>query len=236
MNRHTPKRLWRGLKLGLLPGRSEVFVAPESIRVRGQRRHLRLPREKAADIVFSQILLDDVYGLEQLPGLGRVLDVGANVGLFTVAVKIRHPRALTHAYEPNRRLAPYLDGNTSWTGAVVYYEAISATAGSATLKYRDETVRTTVKRDDQGPVRVTSLRQALDRLGGHADLLKLDCEGCEWELLDDHEPWQRIQHVAMEYHRDRQAAIEKLQALGYRIDHAEATPRMGVIRASRESR
>jgi hypothetical protein len=37
---------------------------------------------------------------------------------------------------------------------------------------------------------------------GSVDLLKMDCEGAEWDIFKQREPWQKVRHLAMEYHLD----------------------------------
>jgi FkbM family methyltransferase len=46
---------------------------------------------------------------------------------------------------------------------------------------------------------VRSLASAVEALGG-ADLLKLDCEGAEWDLFETVDVWRRIAAITMEYH------------------------------------
>jgi hypothetical protein len=72
-------------------------------------------------------------------------------------------------------------------------------------------------------MRAVSLRTALERLGGSADFVKLDCEGAEWDLLTDTEPWQRVRNLSLEYHIDGppdhtpEKAAELVTALGFTI-------------------
>jgi hypothetical protein len=39
---------------------------------------------------------------------------------------------------------------------------------------------------DGGEIRMISIRSAIELLGGAVDLLKLDCEGGEWNILENH--------------------------------------------------
>ena len=56
----------------------------------------------------------------------------------------------------------------------------------------------------------------LERLapgGAPVDLVKLDCEGAEWELLRDVAPWQRVQQLTMEYHLADGQTLAQMRAL-----------------------
>ena len=66
-----------------------------------------------------------------------------------------------------------------------------------------------------------SLQTAVERLGGRVDLAKIDCEGAEWEMLENPEPWQSIRELRMEYHLldqyDYAEIVHRLKTLGFRI-------------------
>jgi hypothetical protein len=73
-----------------------------------------------------------------------------------------------------------------------------------------------------GDINLVSLRTAVERLGGSVDLLKLDCEGAEWEIFDDLEPFKAVGMVRMEYHLTRPDRslgwmIDRLTGAGFRL-------------------
>jgi hypothetical protein len=56
------------------------------------------------------------------------------------------------------------------------------------------------------------------------DLLKLDCEGAEWDILPAAEPvLAQVQQICMEYHVERgwtpQRLAEWLKSLGFEVNH-----------------
>jgi hypothetical protein len=62
--------------------------------------------------------------------------------------------------------------------------------------------------------------QGLERI----DLLKMDCEGAEWDILPEAEPvLPRIRQICMEFHCERGWTSERLAAWlrerGYRVWH-----------------
>lgn len=87
-------------------------------------------------------------------------------------------------------------------------------------------------------VRQVSLETVLRRAGGPIDLLKLDCEGAEWEILQPGTCWDSVRNVRLEYHlfhgETADQAQSALLALGFRILHfLEYSGSGGVIWAGR---
>ena len=119
-------RFRRARKLGINFFRNKTFDVPRSILISNQRFSLSLPKESGVTELFRDIVLDDEYWLHSLPvnQIKNILDVGANVGLFSVAAKVRFPQACIHAYEPNLDVKKHLDHQASTFGFRAIYEAI----------------------------------------------------------------------------------------------------------------
>ena len=83
-------RFRRARKLGINFFRNKTFDVPRSILISNQRFSLSLPKESGVTELFRDIVLDDEYWLHSLPvnQIKNILDVGANVGLFSVAAKV----------------------------------------------------------------------------------------------------------------------------------------------------
>lgn len=138
---------------------------------------------------YLEINLDRAY--ERHPGFATgpgevVLDVGANVGLFTLRQALRGARV--YAFEPDpeafRRLQGNVEANRTPGRVDVFRRALGARPGHATLARSRETVLTRVLHDAHGEVDVVTLDQVVDELGLPViDLLKLDVEGDEANIL-----------------------------------------------------
>jgi hypothetical protein len=116
-------RLIKSLKMGFFWSGTSRFVPPSAFRWRGQTFKLGVPREESLGWVFRDVILDDEYGLECLPLSPRtILDVGANVGIFSLWAGANFPGAAIHSYEPNAALQQYLRDNISQVGARLYSE------------------------------------------------------------------------------------------------------------------
>jgi FkbM family methyltransferase len=218
-------RFRRARKLGLTFFRNKTFAVPSSISICNQRFTLSLPKESGVTELFRDIILDDEYWLHSLPAsqINNILDVGANIGLFSVAAKICFPQACIHAYEPNLDVKKHLDHQASTFGFRAIYEAIGKTSGRGTLSKNLECdTAARVNQDEEGNVRITSLSQAIDRYDDKfVDLLKLDCEGYEHQLMEEKGPWSNCKYLAMEYHLGPEMKPESMcstiQDLGFVI-------------------
>jgi FkbM family methyltransferase len=238
MDRNTVRKRLRGLRYGLVVGRTVNLRLPRSILIGPHRLPIRLPDEEGVRLAFLEILLSDVYGLKRLGrnAFSTVLDIGANVGLFTIAARKEHRRARIHAYEPNVALEPFLANQTKVANATWFREAVGGAAGRGRLDIDpNESVVTRLVPDESGSTQVVTLRTAVERLG-KVDFAKVDCEGCEWAILDDAEPWESIDEVAVECHSNgvlgMDDAVRRLRDLGF-APIRDPDPATGVILASR---
>ena len=120
-----------------------------------------------------------------------VVDAGANVGATSVYFAQRHPDATIHAVEPARESLESLVRNTSrLPNVVVHPVGLAARDGVATLHHgRDDSGSSSIHRAEwhDGTEETITLRAAgawaaengIDRI----DVLKVDVEGCEYEVL-----------------------------------------------------
>jgi FkbM family methyltransferase len=156
---------------------------------------------------YLEINLERAY--EQLPGFATgpgevILDVGANVGLFTLRQALRGARV--YAFEPDPdafwRLQSNVAANRTPGRVDVFRRALGARPGRATLARSHETVLTRVLPGAHGEVDVATLDQVVGELGLPViDLLKLDVEGDEANILRGGvRALAVIGRVVMEYH------------------------------------
>ena len=190
---------------------------------------------------FEEIWIEGRYapdGLGIPPG-ATVVDVGANVGVFTLwAVKCNAARVI--AVEPSPRMCEYLSRNVSlnhFGNVTVVQAACGGRTGEAVLYSRgDEVLNTLYCRDVLGSefrplcrMPVLTLEDIFSRYGVETcHLLKLDCEGAEYDILLNtrEDTLRRIQTIAMEYHvglneHDPLELLSFLEAHGFK---AEKTP------------
>jgi FkbM family methyltransferase len=155
----------------------------------------------------------DVPGLNWT-SLKTIVDVGANVGFASIWFARRAPHARIVAIEPSATALSLLKPNLASAGilsrTVLLPVGLGSSPGLQHLVEGDASVGTrTVRRSDPagspGPsVPVTTLAQVCEEQQLHPlDLLKLDCEGAEFEILMTMEPsaLKEIGTIVGEFHR-----------------------------------
>lgn len=236
------KRRIAARRLNVPYTRASDFTPPPTIRLNGLDVPLLLPKEHGVRVAFVELLLDDCYGLRRLARRGErvitILDIGANVGLFGLAARVVFPQAVIHCYEPNAALETYLAHQAKIARYDYFLEAVGREAGRVSLDVDPtESVHSTSYSDPVGAIPQIALRTALERFGGSADLVKMDCEGAEWEILEDLESWQRVRFLALEYHLNASADHDIIRSilvkLGYTIKRQVQVTNYGLVFAKR---
>jgi FkbM family methyltransferase len=189
------------------------------------------PDVEAFDEIFYQRIYDPPAEVEAaLAGASpplRILDLGANIGLFGLWALGRWPEAQIDAYEPDPRNASHhrrtIDRNGRARTWRLHQAAACASAGTMTFAAGRYVLGGPAHPGDPGAIEVTAV-DILPALA-EADLVKIDAEGSEWAILDDPRFAETTARaVALEYHpelcpeRDaRAAAFARLQAGGFTV-------------------
>jgi FkbM family methyltransferase len=190
-------------------------------------------------VAFLDVLLDDCYGLSQLPDcIESILDIGAHAGLFSLAARNRFGRAQIHAYEPNPEMLPFLERQSKVGDFSVFNQAIGSRSGQVKIVGGEDPVNVRVVSDPTGTIKCTSLGEAVARLANAPILSKLDCEGAEWEILQDTDPWRKIDFLTMEYHLwagyDLSQLQTQIESLGFEIKSISKNgPDFGIVIAQK---
>jgi FkbM family methyltransferase len=168
--------------------------------------------------VLLEVWDEEVYRgplrLAKAPGDSCIVDIGANLGAFSVWSARQFAGTKIIAVEPDADLFPFLRKNLDAFGAS-HIELVEAAcggqSGSAVLyRRRDHSWNTLYTSDNYGSTFLTGPKvriMTLDELfRAHSIakcfLLKLDCEGAEYEILFNTplETLATIDNIAMEYH------------------------------------
>lgn len=238
-------RLWHrrsaARRLGTRFSRAASFTLPRTIRLNGRDVAIDVPDEHCQRVAFVELLLDDCYRLRPLAGrakIGTVIDIGANVGLFGLAARAAFPEATIHAYEPNLALRPALAHQAKSAGVKYFLEAVGRDAGFISLDVvPGGSVMSRSRSDPSGSIPQIAFSEALKRIGGHADLVKMDCEGAEWAILEDHESWRQVDFLTMEYHlaadQGHDAIVSALKRIGFAVRSQMPATNFGLLLAER---
>ncbi len=224
-------------RVGLVFIRNKSFAMPRHMRVCGVRIPLVFPEERGVKGDFIACVIRNDYGLRSQMGAVRtILDIGANLGFFSLAARGAYPKATIHAYEPNPRILPYLEANTSQSDIGVFPSAVGAAAGKVSVIDDGPSNIATTRPSEDGAVEQAPLAMVISRLGGEVDLLKMDCEGAEWELFEAEKPWRSIREVRMEYHLQHSHAVDevfrRLGDLGFTVTRHTPDQAWGIVWAS----
>ena len=189
------------------------------IKLHGKKFELTLHEQHSK--LFKEVFLDDEYWLRTLPTkqIQSIVDVGANAGIFAITARTFFRDAKINCYEPNDELKGFLNANARNFNFSINYSAVGLNPGKGELKdtYGDGSVAYFIE-NPTGKIPITTLHQIIKDNPKGIDLLKLDCEGYEYELFKAKGIWNDIRYITMEYHsNDLDKVVMILERLGFKI-------------------
>ena len=160
----------------------------------------------------------------------RVVDLGANLGFFSLFALARHPHARITAFEPDPANARLLRETLRRNGFAERVEVVEACAhtGDGWVTFADGLgCRSHIV--PAGEDGVSTPAVDVFRFLEDIDLLKMDIEGGEWPLLaDERLASARPRAIVLEYHsfgcpssNAKREASERLAHLGYVVHHPQ---------------
>jgi FkbM family methyltransferase len=179
----------------------------------------------------------------------RILDVGANIGLFGVFARGRWPQARITAFEPDPDNFRVLDLTVranqrqgDWDDVPA---AVSNAVGELSFVPSHGAKSHLAPSSDDGQTIVVPAVDFFDQIGDGVDLVKMDIEGGEWEILADARLADAaVKVIRLEWHTllcpeqdARAAAIDLLYRGGFPqvVDGDRQHARNGVLWAWREA-
>jgi FkbM family methyltransferase len=176
-------------------------------------------------LIFEQVTAREYGDIDFQNKL--VFDVGAHIGSFAYLAASSGARSV-HAFEPGLDNYELLKLNTSEFGSTVEPHALAVWNGRTPIlgwKPSSDVPNTggaSTHPTVVGLVRVQA--QGLDALieeYGLPEILKLDCEGAEYEIIPDSMHLDQIKLIVGEYHPPRtksQTLFNDLRARGFRVE------------------
>jgi FkbM family methyltransferase len=205
------------IALGRIPGTAR-FLPRDLVVTARSGPTLRAPRAIESYSPLVEVMGNDCYHFGRLPWERRrdanlrVLDVGAHVGAFAVTLAARYPEAMFTCFEPAPESYSYLEQNAAANGLAAriscHRAAVGTTAGTARLLRSGAASSEATLVPALAPagaeaiaVPVVDLATAIS-IGGPPDLVKLDCEGGEYEIVLKSDPclWESVHCLLLEYH------------------------------------
>lgn len=166
----------------------------------------------------------------------KIIDIGAGIGDYTIFATYRHPGNQVYAYEPFAPSFELLRKNISINHIEyihTFAQAVSGEtglirldiSGGEPLQVSSTGAHQAVSPEKQTLVPSTSLADALKSNNiERCDLIKLDCEGAEFDILFSAEPeiLKRVDRIVLEYHdyvtgNNHRELAEYLRESGYKV-------------------
>jgi FkbM family methyltransferase len=196
-------------------GMSETALLLHRYRILGVDLQVYDFAESHAAYTVAQELACDIYKLRCIsfrPG-DCVVDIGGHLGMFSITLALRNPFLRIYAYEPHpdnyalfqRHLALNRVSNVE-----LYPEALSGDGrpldlrGSAINSGAASALAATLSDRCVFGIPSLTLDQVFARHGiARCRLLKIDCEGLEYEILSATRIWDRVDHLCGEFHTNK---------------------------------
>lgn len=176
-------------------------------------------------------------GFEIRPG-ERVVDVGANVGAFAVLAANRG--ASVEAYEPHPETFVHLERNTAGLDVRCARAAVVGQAPPGrTVALEPSGESDTRHRVGERGIEVPAVGMAEVIAAAGCDLLKIDCEGAEFELVESPAPeaWNAVRRVVCEVHPwagEVEDLARGLERLGFTVSREPRRAGLAMVFASRD--
>lgn len=147
----------------------------------------------------------------------KILDLGANIGTFSLFVFGMRPQAVSHSVEASSDVYRVLDKNCKVNQSLNWHTSHAAVwSCDGEIKFQNSTkISTQGKISSEGNeiVKTITLENLMNNLQGEIDVLKMDIEGAEEEVICASESLlSRVQHLIVQVHpaRMNQQRVEQL--------------------------
>jgi FkbM family methyltransferase len=130
-----------------------------------------------------------------------VVDVGANVGIFSCYAACHAPAAIVYAIEAQSGFLPIIRDNAALNRAADRIIPFHALIGASTGLFAEESARRSSSHWEETPVVIDMDSFFAQHSIRHVDMMKIDIEGSEYALFADPCRWlDHVDRLAMECH------------------------------------
>jgi len=180
---------------------------------------------KVEGVFLREIFREDVYRMKGRSLAGKVaVDIGAFFG--DSSIPMAKMGATVYAFEPSVTAAEFLRRNLAANNvgdAVRFFNA-----GLCTRTHRETVGGEELNFVEGIPFLIANVPRSID-------LLKMDCEGCEYPLFEDERFFDHLApaEIVMEYHQGEERLVELLKKRDYSFEIVPCSDTVGYIYAKR---
>jgi FkbM family methyltransferase len=201
-------------------------------------------------LTIKEIFCNNEYDLKKNQ-YKTIIDIGANIGTFTLLASQTNPRARIYSFEPVPETYKILNSNVvliSCNNVTLQKWAIAPRESTRTFYSHKANVLASFTRTRGGmyklKVKTVSIKYIFKKYKiNTCDFLKIDAEGAEFEIIDSLDKYlaRRIKQIVIEYHdrltmHNHLELVKQLEKLGYTIKQTPhpIEPGIGILHAIRK--
>jgi len=174
---------------------------------------LQVPKDLMS--AFDEVFLREVYSnnIQMSSENPIIIDIGANVGYFSLFILSQHPKARVIAFEPLKANILLLEKHkaiNNLDNLNICEQAVHGTEKSITINYNDSidySVGASILNRAKGNESITIPALSIPDIFKennitNIDLLKIDCEGAEYNIIFNcpDECFKKIENIVIEVH------------------------------------
>ena len=210
------------------------------------------PLDKSSTVSIKEMFIGDEYKLDEINVKGKsILDIGANIGDSSLAFALASAKVV-HAFEPLPMLQKFIKKNISLNGynsvIKLYPVGLSdknenveiwgrnfGTAGSSAVLHKVGKVAYQYGFIKQNLVLVDAISYLKEKKISKIDVIKMDCEHCEYVLLKDDILLKYLDPsiILIEFHAGEKKLVPILKKCGYHFTITHKSEFVGLIFAEK---
>ncbi|MCM8535397.1 MAG: FkbM family methyltransferase [Lentisphaeraceae bacterium] len=141
----------------------------------------------------------------------KVIDIGGNVGLFSMFIKFLNPNAEINAYEPAPNTFELLKTNMlQFPEVKIHRRGLSNFTGKAEINLSSLSTGCTSMKDigkdhESQTIKLVEASKVVEKYD-EVDIMKIDTEGCEFEILSnlkENKLLSKVKFIMLEYHSEK---------------------------------
>ncbi len=211
------------------------------------RNHNYLSKVTDIAMIF-EIIHFNHYGICDINPKDIVIDIGAHIGSFTLLASKKANKGKVLSYEPSQESFKLLKENVkinNGNNIILHNEAVGKNSGEGYLFQHKNNAENSLykKSNNKKKIHLTTLAEIFRKYQlNKCDVLKLDCEGAEYDILfSSGNQLSKVKKIILEYHEPTYFGIDNkysvnslmefLKKKGFKVNVTKDTHYQGIIYA-----